>query len=301
MAHAGVADVAAVPVLERPLSLSPAPIEVRAEDGPLSPQTLTRQAHRDAIRRIVEQMRRHYSADLTLDDMAEAACFSPYYTNRLFRSLTGLQPRRFLGAIRFDAAKRLLLHSELSVTEICYEVGYSSLGSFTTRFHQGVGVAPRQFRREAATIAAQPLPISPSPVARRPGEAVVLRGACRAEAGYEGLVFLGVFPSPLPEGLPLACTVGRTPGSFELACTGAGRSFLLAVALPRSARLGEGLLAAAAGVRVASVPVDVRSCRRGGVIELGLGLRPLEPTDPPVVTALPLLLERACADQARQA
>jgi AraC family transcriptional regulator len=85
-----------------------------------------------------------------LDEMARIAYLSPFYFNRVFRQLTGLPPRRFHTALRIAAAKRLLLTTDLSVTEVCLEVGYQSLGTFTTHFHELVGVSPRELRRLAS-------------------------------------------------------------------------------------------------------------------------------------------------------
>ena len=89
-----------------------------------------------------------------LDEMARIAYLSPFYFNRIFRQLTGVPPRRFHTALRIDAAKRLLLTTDLSVTEMCLEVGYQSLGTFTTHFHELVGVSPRALRR----LASEPWP-----------------------------------------------------------------------------------------------------------------------------------------------
>ena len=85
----------------------------------------------------------------TLAQMAEVACLSPFHFARVFRQATGIPPAAFFAALQLDRAKRLLLETELSVTEICFALGYASLGTFTTRFAARVGVPPGRFRRLA--------------------------------------------------------------------------------------------------------------------------------------------------------
>ncbi|HEX2028071.1 MAG TPA: AraC family transcriptional regulator [Nitriliruptorales bacterium] len=288
MAHPGAASLA-TDETERARYLTLVPDD---DAGDEATGSATRQAHEDAVLRMLRLMREGFSSDLTLGDMASAALFSPYYANRLFRLLTGVQPRRFLSAIRFDAAKRLLAESSLSVTAICNEVGYTSLGSFTSRFHQGVGVSPRAFRRYARGRAARlRLDTLFDRGAPNAGGAVI-RGSTSMGTDDEALTFIGLFPTPVPQGLPFACALARTPGSFELSCSREGRAFLLAVAMPEPDSMGDCLLPAESDLRVASQALVVRDPGSGPVIEVEVRLRSLEPTDPPIVTALPYLLER---------
>jgi AraC family transcriptional regulator len=287
MAHPGAAGLATNDrVQARHLTALPLGTGVDEYDS------ATRQAHEDAVLRIIRLMRKAFSDDLTLEDMAAAALFSPYYANRLFRLLTGVQPRRFLAAIRFEAAKRLLADSTLSVTEICNEVGYTSLGSFTSRFHQGVGVSPRAFRRYARDRITRPLPETAFEAGLPEADHAVIRGSTRMDLEHDAVTFIGLFPTPVPEGLPSACTLARTPGCFELSCRREGRAFLLAVAVPDPDILDDGLLPDALDLRVASQPVVLPGPGSRAVTEVELQLRPMEPTDPPIVTSLPYLLKR---------
>src|SRR6476619_1111248 len=79
--------------------------------------------------------------------MGGTAYLSRFHFNRVCREITGLPPVRFHTALRIAAAKRLLLTTDMSVTEVSLEVGYQSLGTFTTHFHELVGVSPRTLRR----------------------------------------------------------------------------------------------------------------------------------------------------------
>lgn len=280
---------AAVPQAKCPedVGTTDAPVRVRGV------HPLTRQAHEEAVRRVVEMMRERYSDDLTLQDMARAALLSPYYANRVFRGLTGVQPRRFLAAVRFDAAKRMLLGSGASVTDICLKVGYSSLGSFTSRFHHRVGMSPRQFGRYRDTARHPAVPEHAVGVSATTHGGASIYGSTRAEDGYSGLVFVGLFPTPLPESVPLSCSLVETPGPFRLDYGKAGKAFLLAAAMPASVTTRDCLVPAGAELRVGARPILLRGSGGPSVVEANLELRPVRPTDPPIVTALPHLLERS--------
>lgn len=87
------------------------------------------------------------SAPLDLEAIARRACLSPYHFHRLFRRQYGVTPHRYLTDRRVARARELLRTTELSVTEICLEVGFSSLGSFSTLFRRHVGHPPARYRR----------------------------------------------------------------------------------------------------------------------------------------------------------
>ncbi len=102
--------------------------------------------HRLAVERVIAVMRERVDHALPLHAMAEIAHLSPYHFARVFRQVTGIPPGEFLGALRLERAKVLLLATDLSVAEICFEVGYNSLGTFTTRFRRLVGLSPGRMR-----------------------------------------------------------------------------------------------------------------------------------------------------------
>jgi AraC-like DNA-binding protein len=90
-----------------------------------------------------------YRDRISLNDAARQACLSPFHFNRLFAQAFGETPHEFRTRIRIEEAKKLLLAENHSVTEICFDVGYESLGSFSTRFRSLTGLSPAAFRREA--------------------------------------------------------------------------------------------------------------------------------------------------------
>jgi AraC-like DNA-binding protein len=87
-----------------------------------------------------------------IEDVARQADLSPFYFARLFTDAFGETPHEFVTRIRIERAKARLLADNEPITEICFDVGYESLGSFSTRFHSLVGVSPAAFRREARRL-----------------------------------------------------------------------------------------------------------------------------------------------------
>ena len=86
---------------------------------------------------------------MTLDAIAREAFLAPHHFHRLFRGAFGKTPHDYLVGLRIARARTLLEGTELPVTQICFEVGFESLGSFSALFHREVGVSPTSFRRRA--------------------------------------------------------------------------------------------------------------------------------------------------------
>ncbi len=94
----------------------------------------------------------HYDDRLTLARGAREAHLSPFYFHRLFTRVFGETPHEFVTRLRIEQAKRLLLAGGHSVTEVCFQIGYDSLGSFSARFRALTGLSPSSFRREARRV-----------------------------------------------------------------------------------------------------------------------------------------------------
>ncbi|WP_232663252.1 helix-turn-helix transcriptional regulator [Pseudonocardia sp. TRM90224] len=99
-----------------------------------------------AVRTAVEIMYEEYYEPITLAYLSRRVFISPFHFSRLFSRVTGATPGRFLTAVRLFEAKRLLLDSDLTVSDVVCAVGYSSVGTFTTRFTRAVGMTPSQYR-----------------------------------------------------------------------------------------------------------------------------------------------------------
>jgi AraC-like DNA-binding protein len=89
-----------------------------------------------------------YDHPLSLDQISEKACFSRYHFLRLFRQAFNKTPHQYLIERRIEKAKELLTTNDLRVTDVCFEVGFQSLGSFSTLFHKYVGHAPVIYREK---------------------------------------------------------------------------------------------------------------------------------------------------------
>jgi len=85
---------------------------------------------------------------VSIRDIASDAAMSPFHFIRQFEALFGTTPHQFRMQVRIDRAKRLLALSDYSVTDVCLEVGFSSLGSFSDLFARRVGAAPSVYRRQ---------------------------------------------------------------------------------------------------------------------------------------------------------
>ena len=87
-----------------------------------------------------------YARPLDVDQLSREACFSRYHFIRLFRQAFQQTPHQYLTQRRIQRAKELLSSSRLSVTDVCFEVGFQSLGSFSSLFHKYVGHPPVIYR-----------------------------------------------------------------------------------------------------------------------------------------------------------
>lgn len=237
-------------------------------------------AEERAIRFICER----YSEPLSLANIAASALLSRFHFCRTFRDATGVTPGRFLSAIRIYQAKRLLLNTQMTVTDIAFAVGYNSLGSFSNHFTDSVGLAPGRFRRISQTGGFElprPRRTSSSPKATVTGTVVFPPDyAC-------GRVYLGTFDTPIVQRRPAAAVVIEPPAtaepcSFQLTGVPHGTCFIRAVAVADSSDpepwTRRTLLVGGAG----PVPVAADTVLPGAI-----ELRTRRPTDLPILLALP--------------
>ena len=100
--------------------------------------------------RVRDLIDRAYSEQLDIPALARSANVSESYFSRSFKEAFGETPHQYLMSRRMERAKALLRRNELSVTEICLAVGFTSLGSFSTQFRRFVGMSPSAYREQAA-------------------------------------------------------------------------------------------------------------------------------------------------------
>lgn len=251
---------------------------------------LTLAGHMQAVERSIQVMHSHMQEALALEDLAAVAYLSPSRFKHVFRHLIGIPPGEFLSALRLQAARRLLLTTTLSVTDICFEVGYNSMGSFTSRFTHLVGLSPRLLRQRARAFEPPAQAARPrSPVAfsngalKRP-----LLGQISGPATFQGTIYVGLFAGPVPQGKPVRCTKISSPGWYLLHDVPDGTYHLRAAAFPAAGDLhssllpGENLL-----LGNNASPLTIRQGRVSG--ESNLVLHAPRLTDPPLVMGLPLV------------
>lgn len=253
--------------------------------------------HYRAVERVIDAMYQQFDESLSMENMADLAFMSPYHFNRTFRQLTGIPPGRYLTAVRLEVAKRLLLTTQDRVTDICFTVGYNSLGTFVRRFTELCGLPPGRLRMLAQSQMCMPVNALSSVCmlceAQQNGSG--LSGQVTAPNTFDGLIFIGLFPTPIPQGSPVACTTMKQPGPYHISQVPDGRFYLFATGLTTSIDPNDYFL--------------YESALRGGgesiVIQHGiaqgntaLALRPPDPLDPPILLTLPFFFtQHAEAEQ----
>ncbi|MDJ0795852.1 MAG: helix-turn-helix transcriptional regulator [Calothrix sp. MO_167.B12] len=250
-----------------------------------------------AIEKVILTIREQLDETLSLQAMAEIANLSPYHFNRVFRQIIGIPPSQFLYALRLEAAKRLLLTTQLSITDVCYEVGYNSLGTFTTRFTKLVGLPPGHLRRLAEQgtsfhreLLCERLASRSAVVPINPG----LTGRIKMSEAFAGLIFAGLFLTRIPQSRPVSCTILTAPGLYRMTHIPDGRYYLFVAALPWSDNSSTSLLQEPV-LRGSVGPVEIYNGQACGSVDVML--QPKELTDPPILTALPFLLTQHLATE----
>jgi AraC-like DNA-binding protein len=100
------------------------------------------------LRRVRDRIDREYAQPLDVEGLARGVHMSAGHLSRQFRRAYGESPYSYLMTRRIERAMALLRAGELNVTEVCFEVGFSSLGTFSTRFAELVGVPPSVYRAD---------------------------------------------------------------------------------------------------------------------------------------------------------
>lgn len=125
----------------------------------------TKQHLRDLaqLRRVRDRIDREYAQPLDVEALARGVAMSAGHLSRQFKLAFGESPYSYLMTRRIERAMALLRRGDLSVTDVCFEVGCSSLGTFSTRFNELTGMSPSTYRRQQARATAG----MPSCVARQ--------------------------------------------------------------------------------------------------------------------------------------
>jgi AraC-like DNA-binding protein len=118
------------------------------------------------LRRVRDRIDREYAQPLNVEALAAGVHMSAGHLSREFRAAYGESPYSYLMTRRIERAMALLQRGDLSVTEVCFAVGCSSLGTFSTRFTELVGMPPSAYRRQAAGATAGMAPCVAKQVTR---------------------------------------------------------------------------------------------------------------------------------------
>ena len=245
----------------------------------------TLRSHCESVQRVIAAMQNQLDRPMTLQELARIGFASPWHFNRTFRQITGVPPLQFFYALRLDAAKRMLTDTQKKVIDICYEVGYQSVGTFTRRFADVLGHSPMQFRKlTRGRTRSTPYPQLNMQERRRVRPGVSLTGVVTSPADFRGLVAIGLFTTRIPQGRPVACALIKNGGIYRLKKLPEGDFYLFAVGLKDAPNT--------------SVYFDYRSAMRAGGQRIhisrnsfqgitALELRPPSSFDPPLLLTLP--------------
>ena len=245
----------------------------------------TVRSHYESVGRVINTMRDQIDQPLSLGSMARIAFASRYHFNRTFRQVTGVPPAQFLYALRLERAKHLLMQTRRKVIDICYDVGYNSVGTFTRRFTDLLGVSPQAFRE----LSQSPLePVATPANGAKAQNGRLVSGYVKAPPRFNGLIFVGLFETPLPQSKPLACTIARESGPYKFEAPEEGEFYLFALGLEHPIHSPDCFHYESA-LRGGGHPVEIsRNSVEGSTY---LRLRPPSPFDPPILLALPVLME----------
>lgn len=134
------------------------------------------------LRRVRDRIDREYAQPLDVEALALGVHWSAGHLSREFRRVYGESPYSYLMTRRIERAMALLRRGHMSVTDACFAVGFSSLGTFSTRFAELVGVSPSTYKSQAADGAAE----MPSCHARQVTRPIRARSIRNGEAGRGG-------------------------------------------------------------------------------------------------------------------
>ena len=105
---------------------------------------------KDIMARAIRYVDEHYRDNIDRDDVAAVAFVTPNYLSKLFRNHMGMNLREYINQLRIEEAKRLLLSTQMSVSEVASHVGYFNISYFSTVFHKIVGMSPVDWRNDSA-------------------------------------------------------------------------------------------------------------------------------------------------------
>ncbi|MDF2958544.1 MAG: transcriptional regulator [Paenibacillus sp.] len=244
------------------------------------------------IDEVINYIHQNIFEPLPLSRLASHVAYSPYHFTRIFKERMGIPPLYYVSSLRLQKAKDLLLRTNLSIRDIGLEIGQQSLGTFTTRFTERVGVTPSDFRnstRQADNHLRSLQQLNdwrtPYPILNQHG---TIEGTVRATVPFEGVVLIGLFAKPIPEGLPLYGTLISSMEDFCITGVKPGTYYLMATSVSWGMQAMDFLLPQTTLRTRTKEPIIVGPY--SPVPHQQVTLHVPRPDDPPILISLPLLM-----------
>ncbi|RAV20383.1 helix-turn-helix domain-containing protein [Paenibacillus contaminans] len=245
------------------------------------------------IDEVIDYIHRHIFDPLPLSRLAGHVSYSPYHFTRIFKERMGLSPLYYVSALRLQKAKDLLLQTNLSIRDIGLEIGQQSLGTFTTRFTERVGVTPSQFRNSKHQAdhlfrSLQQLNDWRTPHIVSSQQHASIRGTVQATHPFNGIILIGLFAKPIPEGMPIHGTLISGLGDFSFTGVKPGTYYLMATSVAWGMQAMDFLLPNTTLRTRSKEPIIVKPYTP--VPHQQVMLYPPSADDPPILISLPALM-----------
>ncbi|HEX5407537.1 MAG TPA: AraC family transcriptional regulator [Pseudonocardiaceae bacterium] len=247
-----------------------------------------------AVEKAISSIHERYDGPITLNELAAEVYVSPFHFSRMFARITGVTPGRYLTAVRLFEAKRLLLTTSMTVSDIVCTVGYSSVGTFTSRFTRAVGMTPTQYRDPA--VADLLIALSPTyqripsfdaitaagiDCAKPQQSGGALLGQLELPEGRRWRTLVGVFADPVPQAGPVAFSALTHTGSTELIINNIPRGEWTVIAAAES--VGDPAVPADFMIGTVRTPLTVT---HDETVTVDIAMRTRRPADPPIAITL---------------
>jgi AraC family transcriptional regulator len=245
------------------------------------------------IDEVIAYIHQRIDEPLSLSQLASYLAYSPYHFTRIFKERIGLSPLYYVSSLRLQKAKDLLLHTNWSVRDIGLEIGQQSLGTFTTRFTERVGMTPTDFRNSTLEAGSQfrslhNLKDMRSTIHSIPNQYGTIKGNVQSTIPFEGVILIGLFAKPIPEGLPIHGTLLFSLGEFCFTGVQPGTYYLMATSVSWGMKAADILLPQTTLRTRSREPIVVHSYAAVPYQEVTLHVPRLD--DPPILISLPLLM-----------
>ncbi|WP_221568755.1 helix-turn-helix domain-containing protein [Alkalihalobacillus sp. TS-13] len=249
---------------------------------------------------VIKYIHQYLHEPLSVSELARHAAYSKFHFTRIFKERMGLAPQYYISAIRLQKAKDLLLCTDLSVRDIGLEIGQESLGTFTTRFTERVGVTPSQFRNSKKEVnnylsMLQDWTLSKSMSTHttslaKASEGGKIQGTVQADVPFSGFIFVGLFAKPIFEGFPLYGTMLSSLGDFRFTGVKPGAYYLMATSVSKKMQ-GIDILFSYKSLQAGlKEPIIIEPY--SPVPFQKMNLRSPRLDDPPIISSLPYLIDR---------